>query len=100
MSVKLPKEDRDTAPNWLQIEWTEDIRLEWIATIQNYSPRDWSKYPVGKVQGDVPDPESWAIYVLANAQTRSEAVAMWKDFVENHQGFRPSWGFDEAVDAK
>lgn len=92
MSIKLPKEDRTEPPGWLQIAWKPDERIDSMQTIMACSPRDWSKHPHdGEVVDGAPDAEQWALYILINADGWGEAARMWKGFVEEHQGFRPTW---------
>ena len=89
MSVKLPKQNHDEPPNWLQIEWTPEERLAAIQKITAFSSRDWSKSDY--TEAGAPDPETWAIYILATAGCREEAIQLWAGFVLHHQGFKPEY---------
>lgn len=77
MSVKISSVGK--VPNWIsENDWSNKDRLHWMSIIMTTSPRDWSKYPYAIPC--YPDPESWAIYILVNSDTKEEALQSWTSF--------------------
>jgi hypothetical protein len=65
-------------PGWMDHDWTPADRLHAIRDIMAFSSRDWSKHPHAEPGHD--DPECWALWLLANAEGRGDALAQWDAF--------------------
>ena len=82
MSINMGKVG--VVPNWIEDnDWSYKARLNWISDIMTFSPRDWRVNDYA-TPGQ-PDPEKWALYILAVDETKEEAIESWNRFCKDYE---------------
>ena len=85
---------RGREPNWIaENDWSPASRLDWIHRIMAFSSRDWGRKDYGAP--GTPDPEEWAIWILACIDSKDEALEVWYESCDNWASERDKTGGEE-----